>query len=314
MAGSGGASYYPSDWTAKRSEKIVQDAEKEAFKTNFRTELSSFLSELLGQYNARDSEGVSEKLNELREFFSTELQAAIIQKFGGSVAKHTYIDGLSDVDALFIMNSSDVNYANPNALVQQFADLAKNKLGPTVDVKAGEMAVTLTYKDGTELQVLPATTTAAGNLRVSSPEGDSWSNIKPREFQSVLSEVNKNCNFNLVPTIKLAKAAIATLPEAQRLSGYHIESMAVDAFKKYDGSTTKHEMLVNFFNSAKEQVLSPKKDKTGQSRHLDDYLGDASSNERKRAHYVLDRLEKRMRNANAAGSLSAWSTIFGTEA
>lgn len=311
MGGSGGGGYYPSSWTPQQSEQSVRDAEKESFEAGFRTELSSYLGALLQQFNNRDSESVGDKLTELREFFSSELNAAIVQKFGGSVAKHTYIDGLSDVDALFVLKSSDVDYEKPNQLVERFADMARTKLGDGVEVKAGEMAVTLKYQDGTELQVLPATTTAAGNLRVSSPEGNSWSNIKPAEFQKVLSEVNSKCGFNLVPTIKLAKAAIATLPEAQRLSGYHIESMAVDAFKNYDSGTTKHEMLVNFFKSAKDQVLSPKRDKTGQSRHLDDYLGDANSNERKRSHYVLDRLEKRMRNANAASSLQAWSMIFG---
>jgi len=60
---------------------------------------------------------------------------------------------------------------NPNDLVSSFADLVKTKLGDSADVKSGEMAVSITYRDGTELQILPAAATADGNLKVSSPEG-----------------------------------------------------------------------------------------------------------------------------------------------
>ena len=92
-----------------------------------------------------------------------------------------------------------------------------------------------------------------------------------------------------------------------------MESLAVDAFKNYSGTKSKHEMLVNFFASAKSQVLKPIVDRSGQSRHLDDYLGESGSDGRKRASYLLGRIEKRMRNANAASSKTAWASIFGVD-
>ena len=310
MGGSGGGY---SDWTPKQFESRVRDAEKESLKIGFAPELSNFLGDLLRQFNTRDSDTVKDRLNDLKDFLSQELETSITLRFGGSVAKHTYVDGLSDVDAMFVTKSADTDFKNPNDLVSSFADLVKTKLGDSADVKSGEMAVSITYRDGTELQILPAAATADGNLKVSSPEGDSWSKIKPKAFNQVLSEVNKSCNYNLVPTIKLAKAINATLPESQQLSGYHMESLAVDAFKNYSGTKSKHEMLVNFFASAKSQVLKPIVDRSGQSRHLDDYLGESGSDGRKRASYLLGRIEKRMRNANAASSKTAWASIFGVD-
>lgn len=310
MGGSGGGY---SNWTPKQFEDRVRDAEKVSFEAGFAPELSNFLGDLLRQFNSRDVDTVNDRLNELKEFLSEELESSITLQFGGSVAKHTYVDGLSDVDALFVTKSADTDFENPNDLVASFADLIATKLGDSAKVKSGEMAVSVTYKDGTELQILPAAATADGNLKVSSPNGDNWSKIRPKAFNKILSQVNKECNYNLVPTIKLAKAINSTLPKSQQLTGYHLESLAVDAFKNYSGTKTKHEMLVNFFASAKTQVLKPITDKSGQSRHLDDYLGTSDSNERKRASYLLGRIEKRMRNANAAGSKNAWESIFGLD-
>lgn len=53
----------------------------------------------------------------------------------------------------------------------------------------------------------------------------------PENFQMALSERNEQCGGKLVPTIKLAKAVIGSLPEKQRLTGYHVESLAIAAFR-----------------------------------------------------------------------------------
>src|SRR5260370_979168 len=70
-------------------------------------------------------------------------------------------------------------------------------------------------------------------------------------------------------------------PEALQLNGYHVESLAIESFKDYSGSINPKAMLEHFFNRSRALVLAPIHDKTGQSVHVDTYLGQANSNNRK---------------------------------
>ena len=121
---------------------------------------------------------------------------------------------------------------------------------------------------------------------------------------------NKECDGKLVPMIKLAKAINGQLPDAQRLSGYHLESLAIAAFRGYDGEKTTAAMLPAFFERARALVISPIVDSTGQSVHVDEYLGPTNSEARQAAGHLLGRLARRMRNATAAASMEQWQAMF----
>jgi hypothetical protein len=245
---------------------------------------------------------------------SNELDDSIISKFGGSVAKHTYVDGISDVDTLFVMKSSTKDFPSPKNLLSHMAQLISTRLGNGVTVSAGNLAVTVQYaNDGMEIQILPAVQEEGGKVKIAALDGLRWSNIAPLRFQEALTKRNQECSGKLVPVIKLAKGILATLPDAQKLSGYHVESLAIAAFRNYSGEMTTHAMLVEFFAQAKQLVKAPIRDSTGQSVNVDDYLGAGNSDERLRRSYVLERIEKRMRNANAASSLDSWRDIFGLD-
>lgn len=92
-----------------------------------------------------------------------------------------------------------------------------------------------------------------------------------------------------------------------------MESLAIAAFRDYAGEMTTSAMLPTFFERARELVLSPIKDSTGQSVHVDSYLGAAKSAARLSASHLLGRLARRMRNATAAASTAQWRAIFGLE-
>lgn len=132
-------------------------------------------------------------------------------------------------------------------------------------------------------------------------------------FQEALTNRNAACGGKLVPTIKLAKAINGELPENQRLSGYHVESLAIAAFRGYAGEKTTSAMLPTFFERARELVLAPIKDSSGQSVHVDGHLGPANSAERIAASHLLGRIARRMRNATAAASVPQWKALFGLE-
>jgi hypothetical protein len=156
-----------------------------------------------------------------------------------------------------------------------------------------------------------AIATKSDHIHVPSSRTDGWSKIDPIAFQRALTDRNEQCGGKLVPTIKLAKAINGELPETQRLSGYHMESVGIAAFREYDGEMTTRAMLPVFFDRAKELVLSPIKDRSGQSIHVDEYLGPENSEARQIASHVLGRIARRMKNATASASTAQWQALFG---
>ena len=176
-------------------------------------------------------------------------------------------------------------------------------------VREGELAVTVAL-DAYEVQLVPALRHGEG-LRIGTGEGDSWSNIKPRRFADRLTRENERLNGKLVPCVKLVKAMVAKLPKELQLTGYHTEALALEVFQHYQGPGTNREMLSHFFESVGEHVRTQIRDPTEQSRHVDDYLGTAGSRRRGLVADALDRLRKRIRNANGARSLARWKELLG---
>jgi hypothetical protein len=308
MGGSGGGNPFVHR-TPEQLLKQVRETEDETAIKAFETELGGLLNELLASANSRDVARVQDRLEEIKDALEGPLEKSVDTLFGGSVAKRTYVDGLSDVDSLLILNDSALDGEKPSASIAKVARIITAALGNSATVSTGRLAVTVKYSDGMELQLLPAFRTKTG-LRVPSYRHDGWSGISPESFQNALSVRNAQCGGKLIPTIKLAKAIIGTLPETQRLTGYHVESLAIAAFRDYGGPKTTAAMLPVFFERSRDLVTTPISDRTGQSIHVDDYLGVAGSPQRTAASHVLRRLGKRMRNASAHKSRDQWEALF----
>jgi hypothetical protein len=308
MGGSGGTF---SRETPQSLRDRVRRAEERARGATSEAEVARTLGELLGNYNSRDTQLVRERLTDLKDALEGTIEGTVDQIFGGSVAKHTYVDGLSDIDSLVLINETDLEDKTPQAALTHMERSIRDGMREDVTVEKGRMAVTVEYRDGMTIQLLPAIRDEQGRLRVPSSRQDGWSNINPTAFSGALTRHNQECSNRLVPTIKLAKAVNGTLPEAQRLSGYHMESLGIEAFRGYQGDTTTSAMLPVFFERARDLVLTPIRDRTGQSVHVDDYLGPANSPARVAVSHVMDRIARRMRNATAAGSTAQWRSMFG---
>jgi hypothetical protein len=311
MGGSGGGVFRNQKPSELRDR--VRDVEAKTRTAVFDTELSQTLGALLGKYNGRDSELARERLEHIKTALRGTIEGTIDQMFGGSVAKHTYVDGLSDIDSLVVINDTALQQESPQTALMQIEDAIRRRLKDDARVERGRMAITVEYGDGMAIQLLPAIKQEDGRLHVPSSRRDAWSEIDPTGFREALTRRNEACGGKLVPTIKLAKAINGTLPEAQQLSGYHMESLAIAAFRDYSGEKTTTSMLPVFFERARELVLSPIRDSTGQSVHVDAYLGPTNSEARVTASHVMGRLAKRMRNASAAGSVPQWRALFGLD-
>lgn len=292
--------------------ELIRKSESMTANAEFNSKVAQTFGDLLAAYNNRDTELVKQRLDALRTHLEDAIEDRIDQQFGGSVAKRTYVDGLSDIDSLMIINDTKLELKTPEAALERITGILRSKLEKQAEVSHGQMAVTVEYADGMKIQILPAIRTEQG-MRIPSSTRDAWSEIEPQGFRQALSDRNAECGGKLIPTIKLAKAILGNLPEGQRPSGYHVESLGIEAFRGYDGEKTTTAMLPVFFERAKDLVLRPIVDKTGQSVHVDDYLGAADSQARRDASHILGRIGKRMRNANAAGSIGQWRDLFGVE-
>ena len=259
MGGSGGGGF-SSGRSPYKVQALVKNAEAEMANAEFESQLSGELGRLLGEFNSRDHALVKERLERLEAALGGELSDSFDQIFGGSVAKHTYVDGLSDIDSLLIINDTALENKKPEAVLSRMQTILSKKLKGEATVTHGSMAVTTEFKDGMVVQLLPAVKGDGGQLHVPSSRNAGWSRIDPIRFQQALTKRNAECGGKLIPVIKLAKAIIGQLPESQRLSGYHVESLAIAAFKGYAGPKTNSAMLPKFFESAKDLILSPIRD------------------------------------------------------
>lgn len=286
--------------------QLKKAAEEEA--RGFETSLARIFNSLLVKLNDRDAEEVRVRLKEIKEILGGYIESSMDTLFGGSVAKHTYVDGISDVDSLLIFQPSEE--IPPHKLLRRIERTLKKQLDSAASVSCGDMAVTVAYNNGPEVQLIPAIK-AAGSIKIPEPASDSWSKIDPQKFNAALSKRNIECAGKLIPTLKLVKAINVNLPKQLRLTGYHIEALGVAAFREYTGHKTTTAMLPYFFKASSQLVLAPITDKTGQSVHVDEYLGKANSDLRSALSHTLTRLHIRMLNASAAHSEARWRDLFG---
>ena len=305
--GGSGSRYFPGSLTPDALAKRTRRAEDQARDDTFETDVGTHLASLLTDFNDRDIEGTQEVFDKVKSDLENEIEGTVDTLFGGSIAKHTYVDGISDVDALVLLNNSELADKSPNEVKSFLASLLRSRYGKDA-VSKGELAVTVSLQDKT-IQLLPALRHGE-KVKIASSDGRNWSEVNPQEFANALTKANQRLNGKLVPCIKLIKAIVATLPEKRRITGYHTESMAINLFKGYDDLKTTKAMLRHFFEHASNHVTRPIKDSSGQSIHVDEYLDGENSLKRRIVADALGRIGRKIRNADGARSLDRWKDLF----
>ncbi len=307
MGGSGGG-YFSGDAKPKELQQQVRQTEASSRDEKFEADVAAEINNLLSA-TKRDAGAVQTHLNEITDALGRDIEGSVETLFGGSVAKHTYVDGLSDVDALVILNKTELKDASPADVLNYFANRLRERF-PNTTITSGHLAVTVAFGD-VELQLLPALKSSQG-VRIPKEDGGDWSPIiRPDRFADKLTEINRKCGGKVIPTIKLAKSILSHLPEKQQMTGYHVESLAVDVFRSYNGEQTTKAMLRHFFQSIPDRVKEPIKDSTRQSLHVDDYMGPKGSVERRVVADAVGRISRGIQNADGAKSVDQWKKILG---
>jgi len=304
MGGSGGGGFHSS----RNADQLRAEVQRDLQQARLESDVNALLNEHLAQVNNRDIELINDRLDEIAAALGERLVDLDRLLYGGSVAKHTYVDGLSDIDSLVILKPETLDSDTPQAL-RNAIDRALHQgldMGRVASIETG-FAVTVTYTDGNQIQLLPAVE-RSGEIAISDKEGTGWSFIRPRAFQERLTAANRAQDGRVVPTIKLAKAIVdARLGERDRPGGYHMEALAVEAFRGYEGPRHAKAMLARFFSSAAERIKEPVADVTGQSERIDEVFGAANSAQRQTVSAALRRIAARMENAT---SVEEWRRLL----
>jgi predicted nucleotidyltransferase len=307
MTGGGGGRYSgPSTQGLQRKIEQAQEQERQRLDGD----VNDMLQRLLARFNSRDTETTKKRLAEIGKMLGETVEVNNIL-FGGSVAKHTDVDGISDVDALVILSREDLAKKSPQDLLEDFYKTLDRSLprNEVTMVDKGRLAITVKYNDDSEIQLLPALRSGQ-TISIAAADGKGWSDTTPKIFQRDLTKANARLNQGLVPAIKLMKSIVSDFPKQKQLTGYHIEAMALEAAAGYKGPNTIKALLIHLLGHAAERVLKPIVDSTGQSRTVDSYLGKADSIERRNISQALGGMKRRL---EAATTVAQWRAVFGEQ-
>lgn len=303
MNGGGSRDYGTSSsaYAVVRSLETTRQRDEEA-------ELARVFADTLKDINQFDSEALQQHRDTVCDALGTEFDVYDVHG-GGSRTRHTYVNGLSDVDLLLDLgpysDSTLPDKDDPTAVLSAMEARIKRRL-PGTEVEAGRMAVTIRFSDGHELQVLPAFRYHSG-YRVPDPQGSGWVFTRPRRFAELLGAHNGEVGGKLLRTIKLGKL-ICGKAEID-IKSYHFENIALQAFERYPGPRTDQAMLGHLFNFAKGRVMRPMPDVTGQETHVDRYL--ANTGERAALARRLAAIERKI--AAAGDQADPWRAILRGE-
>jgi hypothetical protein len=301
--------YFSGSLSPQELRKQVAAAEELAKDEAFEAAVSHLLDSALADTRPRNPETLRAHISTLESTLQADIEGTIDMRFGGSIAKRTYVDGLSDADALVVLNKSELAALPPEQVRSYLAARVRERL-PNTTVREGDLAVTVEFAD-IEVQLIPAVR-AGKAIHIPDSGGKRWSGaLRPDIFASQLRTTNQTLNGKVIPTIKLAKAILSRLPDPQRLSGYHVEALALAVFQGYQGPLTTKTMLRHFLTQAPLLIRQPMKDTTGQSVYVDDYLGGPASVERRMTADAVARIGRGIVNADISKSVDQWTDLLG---
>ena len=305
MGGSGGYGFERSQrttWQPAGLENSLAQTRKQAAEA----ELSAVFRDALAKVNQIDTKALNRHKDEIFQALKSDFEDAFGLLGGGSYSQHTYVNGISDIDMLFVLGTfSSSNIQNKNDSKAVLADMEKRlRLRfPKTKIKLGRMAVTIQFSDGLEIQVLPAFRYASG-YRVPDYQGTGWTVARPQIFNKLLQQRNAEVGGQLLPCIKLAKQICDN--RGVKVKSYHLANMAVKAFEHYAGTKSHEDMLRHFFNKAKELTATRMRDITGQGAYIDNYL--TSKAQRIALAQQLGAIEQKI--ARAEGNASEWQKLL----
>ena len=174
--------------------------------------VSEMFSDFLNNLAIQNIETISLRYGELtaalnKHFRDTESKTANVLQVG-SFGRKTGIDGISDLDMLFIMPKGEwENYKDGKQLkLLQDVKAAVVARYPATDVRVDRLVVTVTYIDF-HVEIQPVFEEEDGSYKYPDTKGEgSWKITKPRAEMEAVSELDNKRNLNLKRLCKMARS------------------------------------------------------------------------------------------------------------
>jgi len=198
---------------------------------------SDFLTNLVIQ----NTETISLRYGELtaalnKKFRDTESKTANVLQVG-SFGRNTGIDGISDLDMLYIMPKGEWDTYKDGKQLKLLQDVKAAVLAryPATDVRVDRLVVTVTYTDfHVEIQPVFEQDDQSYKYPDTKDEG-SWKITKPREEMDAVSKMDEEKNLNLKRLCKMARAW--KNKHGLEISGLLIDTLAynfLESTEEYD--------------------------------------------------------------------------------
>ena len=175
--------------------------------------VSEMFSEFIGNLAISNTEVISARYGEItsalnKQFRETESKTANTLQVG-SFGRKTGINGISDLDMLYIMPKTKWDTYNKSGgqlkLLQDTKE-AILKRYPSTKVKVDRLVVTVTYTNF-HVEVQPVFEQGDGSFKYpDTSKGGSWKITKPKEEMSAVSDMDSAKNLNLRRLCKMARA------------------------------------------------------------------------------------------------------------
>jgi hypothetical protein len=174
--------------------------------------IATLFSDFIDNLAIKNTEIISMRYGELtsalnKQFRDTESKTAYTIQVG-SFGRKTGINGISDLDMLYLIPKSLWDYYKDNKqdkLLQDTKTAISNRY-PRTDVRVDRLVVTVTYTDF-HVEVQPVFEQDDSSFKYPDTyEGGSWKITKPREEMTAVSELDQEKNSNLRKLCKMARA------------------------------------------------------------------------------------------------------------
>jgi hypothetical protein len=156
----------------------------------------------------------------------------------GSYGRNTAKNGVSDLDLLYELPVEEYSRYNGYAGNGQSALLQRVKSSiamtyPNSELRGDGQVVVIEFSDGSRFEVVPAFLCTDDSYRFpNANDGGSWKNTNPRPEIAAIRIRNNDCNGNLVPLCRMARAwrDACSVP----IGGMLIDTLAYQFIERYE--------------------------------------------------------------------------------
>jgi hypothetical protein len=195
----------------------------------------------------------------------------------GSLPKGTFVKGISDIDLLAIRKARTFTCISPRQLRHSILEALYAGISParvTEDRFAAKVDA-----PPLSIHIVPCVYALS---QVGFPVSEcEWTPIRPHIFAARLYRRNEHLRGKLTTAIRLAKVILNNLGHYPRVSGCHIEALALMATARIVSHHDILSILSSILSFSARRIVEPTRDVTLQTRHVDAHLGKAFSQERR---------------------------------